>query len=167
MGACSFVGHVLFFASAKIRKEGREKMIVTFFGHRSVSDGKELERRVLQTLEEICDPAEAHTFYCGGYGAFDSLCARACRAFKQESPKSEVILVLPYLNRAEALPAKSVYDGTIYPPLEGVPLRFAILRRNEWMAKQADVVIAYVKTCGGAEKSLAYAERLKKRIIRL
>jgi len=59
-------------------------------------------------------------------------------------------------------------DMSIYPPIENVPLRFAILKRNEWMMKNADLIIAYVKrNYGGAYKSLQVAKRKKKKIINI
>jgi len=58
------------------------------------------------------------------------------------------------------------YDETIYPPLESIPRKFAILRRNEWMVQESDIVVAYVNHgWGGAAKTLQYARRKKKRII--
>ena len=58
------------------------------------------------------------------------------------------------------------YDETVYPPLESVPKRYAISRRNEWMVRESDIVIAYViRGFGGAAKTLEYAQRKKKRIV--
>ena len=74
-------------------------------------------------------------------------------------------LVIPYLNREYNT---ELYDNTPYPPLEDVPMKFAISRRNEWMVDQADVVVAYVTHgWGGAAATLQYAERKNKRIIRV
>ena len=71
--------------------------------------------------------------------------------------------MLPYLNREYNT---DLYDDTTYPPLEEVPARFAISRRNEWMVDNADVVVAYVThDWGGAATTLQYAKRKKKRII--
>ena len=61
-----------------------------------------------------------------------------------------------------------LYDDTTYPPLEDVPMKFAISKRNEWMVDQADAVVAYVTHgWGGAAATLQYAERKNKRIIRV
>ena len=60
---------------------------------------------------------------------------------------------------------KKFYDDTIYPPLENVPKKYAIIRRNEWIVENADVVIACVKySWGGAAKTSQYAKRKKKAI---
>lgn len=71
--------------------------------------------------------------------------------------------MLPYLDRTFDA---ADYDETVYPPLENVPRRYAITRRNEYMADCADVIVAYViHSFGGAYKTLCYAQRKKKRII--
>ena len=63
---------------------------------------------------------------------------------------------------------EKLYDSVIYPPLEKVPPRAAIVKRNEWMIEKADLIIAYVKqTYGGAYKALQYAHKRKKMMINL
>ena len=75
----------------------------------------------------------------------------------------ELVLILPYLNRRKDI---SPCDSSIYPPLESVPKKLAIVRRNQWMVEQADVVVDYVlHSWGGAAMTLEYAKRKKKRII--
>ena len=60
------------------------------------------------------------------------------------------------------------YDSSIYPPLEGVPYKLAIIKRNEWMIDKADLIVAYVNTeYGGARRALTYARRRNKSIINL
>ena len=137
-------------------------MIVTFCGHKNgyqQTDVSALIRTVLRDL--IAEGAD--TFYLGGYGSFDSIAAAAVRDLKKEFPAIHSILVIPYLDREYN---KELYDGSLYPPLEGVPLRFAISKRNEWMIDQADVVVSGVDhDWGGAATTLKYAQRKKKRII--
>ena len=58
------------------------------------------------------------------------------------------------------------YDGTTYPPLEKVPRRYAIVRRNEWMVCESDVVISGVlHNWGGAARTLEFAQRKKKVVL--
>ena len=145
-------------------------MIVTFCGHSSFVATKEAERKMLLYLSTISGDVD---FYLGGYGDFDELCARVCRTIKDARPCCELAFVSPYLTQAQQTKIKymldhHLYDSSVYPPLENVPLRFAINKRNEWMINQADLVIAYVDhTFGGAYKTLQYAKRKKKRIINL
>ncbi|MBP3361339.1 MAG: hypothetical protein J6N52_10830, partial [Clostridia bacterium] len=80
-------------------------------------------------------------------------------------PHIESVLVVPYINRGFD---KDLYDCSEYPPLENVPMRFAILKRNEWMVRSADVIVAYIShDWGGAAKTLSYAHQKKKRIINI
>ena len=57
--------------------------------------------------------------------------------------------------------------STIFPEgIERVLKRFAINYRNEWMIKQSDYVVTYVKySLGGAFNFKEYAERKKKKVI--
>ena len=109
------------------------------------------------------------TCYLGGYGDFDEICARACRELKQEYDDIEVVYVTPYISLSEQAKIKEMQsyglcDTSIYPPIENVPLRFAISKRNEWMMTNADLIIAYVnRSYGGAYKSLQVAKRKKRK----
>ncbi len=63
-----------------------------------------------------------------------------------------------FLQRIRTL--RNNFDEMIYPPLERVPPKYAILRRNEWMIDKATVLFACVRHAwGGAAKTLAYAKR--------
>jgi uncharacterized phage-like protein YoqJ len=134
---------------------------VTFCGHSDCYEPgikswlqEQIEKAITQGAEE---------FLLGGYGGFDNLAATVVWEFKSKYPQIQSILVLPYLDRKVA---SDKYDSTTYPPLETVPKRYAISRRNQWMVEQADVVIAYVTHgWGGAAKTLEYAKRKKKTII--
>lgn len=60
-------------------------------------------------------------------------------------------------------------NETIYPDgLEKVPRRFAINWRNDWMLKQSDIVVCYVRNhLGGAGRMEEKATKQKKRVINL
>lgn len=57
---------------------------------------------------------------------------------------------------------KEMFDKIIYPEIENVPKRFAILKRNEYMVNESNFLIAYVRYPGGALKILEYAEKRRK-----
>ena len=138
-------------------------MIVTFCGHRDVFDPEAVGAWLIETVEELIREG-ADCFYLGGYGQFDALAAAAVRKQKERYLEIRSVLVLPYLDRSFDA---SAYDETVYPPLENVPKRYAISRRNEYMIDRSDVVIAYVThSFGGAYKTLCYAQRKHKRIVR-
>ena len=89
---------------------------------------------------------------------------------KADFPEVELIFITPYLdkNYSKLEFAKYHYDDVIFPPLESVPRKFAILKRNERVVEEADLVISYVTySRGGATKTLEYAKRKKKTIINL
>lgn len=138
-------------------------MIVTFCGHREVQEPAKVRKWLYVTVEGLI-LEDADCFYLGGYGQFDAMAANIVRELKQKYPCIRSVLVLPYLDREYDT---SGYDESIYPPLENVPRRYAISKRNEYMVDNADVVVAYVVYgYGGASKMLEYAERKHKRIIR-
>lgn len=56
-------------------------------------------------------------------------------------------------------------DSIIYPPLEKVPKRFCILKRNEWIIDHSDIIVFFVRySYGGAHTALEYAKKKKKKI---
>ncbi len=139
-------------------------LIITFCGHSKLSDQATIQALLTQELRSLLEQ-ENHEFYLGGYGDFDLLAAKVLHELKPEYPELESILILPYLDRPVDA---SFYDSTIYPPLENVPKRFAISRRNKWMVEQADMVIACVDhDWGGAAKTLEYAVKKGLHIINL
>ena len=123
-------------------------------------------------MEKI-DLEEKTLFYCGGYGDFDRLSAEVCRSIKDSNPNCETVFITPYITEPQQEKIKflidsGLYDSAIYPPLENVPLKFAIVKRNEWIIDESDIIIAYVNhTHGGAYKALEYARRKKKFIVNL
>lgn len=138
-------------------------MNIMFCGHRQVHQTEKVEIWLEQIVSALLEKPEKKIFYVGGYGEFDRLAAAVLREKKKRFTDLEIILVLPYPDRRTDV---SGYDAAVYPPLEKVPPRFAILRRNEWMVEHSDLVIAYVlHGWGGAARTLEYAKRKKKRII--
>lgn len=136
--------------------------MVTFCGHREVQEPEKVQKWLYETVSGLILEG-ADVFYLGGYGGFDRMALSVVNKTKEAHPGVRSILVLPYLDRSMDLDA---YDGSIYPPLEKVPQRYAISRRNRWMVDQADVVVAYViHEWGGAATTLRYAEAKRKTII--
>jgi len=144
-------------------------MIVAFCGH-SKDVPKGIKEKILDVLKaEIKD--ESVEFYLGGYGEFDALAAESCIEYRKENNNAKLYFITPY-NSESYLDNRSVmlsdFDGYIYPDIERVPKRYAIVARNEYMVEKADLVIAYVNSDkGGAAKTLKYACKLYKRYINL
>ena len=145
-------------------------MTITFCGHSNCLFSDEEKEKLKQLLIKEIRKNPTCRFYLGGYGAFDSLCLRTLRELKTDFPNIELLFITPYLdkNYSKLQLAKYYYDDVIFPPIENVPRKFAILKRNEWMVDSADLVIAYVKySWGGAAKTLEYAKHKKKQIVNL
>lgn len=137
-------------------------MIITFCGHDSVPDSHKVREWLRHVLDQFLYE-ENVICYLGGYGGFDRLAASVVRQKQKANPALQAVLILPYLDRKYD---GSGYDYTLFPPLESVPPRYAIVKRNEWMVAQADVIIAYVThSWGGAAKTLAYARAKRKKVI--
>ena len=148
-------------------------MTITFAGHSLISSVKKIKEMVKEQIRNNIVDVKLVNCYLGGYGDFDEICARACRELKQEYDDIEIVYVTPYISLSEQEKIKEMQrcglcDTSIYPPIENVPLRFAISKRNEWMMTNADLIIAYVnRSFGGAYKSLQVAKRKKKKIINI
>ncbi len=136
-------------------------MIVTFAGHRDVLDSDAVRNWLCSKIEQLIERG-ADIFHLGGYGEFDSMAASVVNKMKEKYPYIKSILVTPYIGRSDAC----LYDASVYPELENVPKRFAIIKRNEWMVDNSDVLIAYViREFGVAYKTLTYARQKNKEII--
>ena len=147
-------------------------MIISFAGHSSISWKSKVKDLVKKQIENNITSEEHIICYLGGYGDFDEICAIACSELKNKYNNTfELIYVTPYITLSEKAKIKEMEkcgfcDATVYPPLENVPLRVAISKRNEWMMKNADVVIAYVnRNHGGAFKALQVAKQNEKKVI--
>lgn len=70
------------------------------------------------------------------------------------------MLVLAYHPAEQPIEVPLGFDGTYYPPLEGIPRRYAIVRANQYMVKTADSLICYVRHHGNTRNLLDLATRL-------
>ncbi|MDR0861796.1 MAG: hypothetical protein LBN30_03345 [Oscillospiraceae bacterium] len=141
--------------------------ICTFFGHRTVPD--ELRPRLRVEIERHIHEHNTTVFYVGNNGAFDRMAVGVLQKLKPLYPQIRVFTILAYMPSVRDEKSVTEYDTTIYPEgLELVPKRFAIARRNRWMAEQSAFVIAYVRTdYGGAYDAVRFAERRGKSVTNL
>lgn len=147
-------------------------MIVTFFGHSTISDdGVSLYEKTFKIMREIVEANPDCTFLCGHKGQFDFLCERCIDELKKTFSGVTKAYITPYYDIAyqnNTLKYISKYfDEIIFPPTcEACPPQYAYSRRNQWMSDTADIVIGYEKfDWGGAAASLRYARKRGKRII--
>lgn len=145
-------------------------MIITFCGNSNFHASVEAEQLLADIIMQYAAQNTVVYCYCGGYEDFDNFAANCVNKAKKHFNNIINYLVTAYMptERHNLDYLKFRYNEIIYPPLENVPYRYAILRRNEWLADNADIIISHViHTMGGAEKMLKYAERKNKKIIYL
>ena len=126
-----------------------------------------IEAYLLSVLEsQIGDsPAE---LLLGGYGSFDRFALQCGKIFQQTHPQVSLIYVTPYMVTERQISVGAEYDGIVYPPLEHIPPRYAILHRNRYMVERADLVIACItRSRGGAYQTYLHARRKGKTMINL
>ena len=142
-----------------------------FAGHSNISNQEEIKIRLKNEIINLVEKENVTEFYNGYKGAFDSLCARTVNELKKDYPFIKSYLVRAYMPKEkdsyEEDLYKQIFDSTIYPEIENVPRRLAILKRNEWMIDNSNFLIAYVKYDGGALKTLKYGERRNIEIINI
>ena len=140
-------------------------MIVAFCGHSDYAGNPTDEKKILNILEkEIQDkPVE---FFLGGYGGFDKFSHCCAKKYKSRHKNARIVLITPYLpTRNVSDQERENFDLLLYPPLESIPPRYAIVQRNKWIVSQADLIIAYVKNSfGGAYAMYRYAQKQNKTI---
>lgn len=137
-------------------------MTCAFFGHRDCPE--HIKDSLKATIIDLIKNKGVDRFLVGNNGSFDRLVIKALNECKNTFPQIDYCVVLAYL------PNNNSFEyPTIFPEgLESVPKKFAILKRNEWIIKNCDFLIAYVsRTFGGAYKSLEYAKKLGKTCINL
>jgi hypothetical protein len=69
------------------------------------------------------------------------------------------MLLLAYHPAERPVQLTNGFDGSYFPPLEGVPRQYAIVRANQFMVDTADSIICYVNRIGNTRKLLEQAER--------
>lgn len=142
-------------------------MVCCFFGHHDTS--VTVKTDLLECIKNLVENEGADSFLVGNHGSFDGMVLSALREVKAAYPHINYSVVLAYM--PEKKEEYSYIDPmeTLYPEgLESVPRRFAISWRNDWMLKQSETVICYVRhSLGGSSKFVEKAIRQKKRVINL
>lgn len=153
----------------------KEKLTVSFFGHRFIDDSQTVEQKLYELLRIIISRGDREVeFLVGRNGDFDLVAASVVRRLKKELNVENVFLtlVLPYetaelRNNAEAF--ENYYDSIeISEASADKNFKYAITARNRDMIDRSGTVVVYVKNqSGGAYQSLRYAEKNEKKIVNL
>lgn len=132
-------------------------MICAFFGHKNTPESVRLslEAAIRRIIEHYPDT----TFYVGHNGNFDRMVLSILKKLLIEVPNLSYAVILAYFPTGKLA---ECYNGlpTIYPEgIENTPLKYAISYRNDWIAKQADMIVCYIThSYGGAAQFVKKAE---------
>ena len=147
---------------------------VSFFGHRYVEHGTEIENRLDKLLYDLITQKEYIDFLIGRDGEFDLLASAAIKRAvnRHGNGNTHFTLVLPYMkaeyrdNEKEYL---DYYDEVeICSDAAEAHPKAAIQIRNRNMIDRSDLVICCIQhESGGAYKSIQYAKNQGKMIINL
>jgi len=103
------------------------------------------------------------TFIVGNRGNFDSYAAIAIKRLKRKYDDISLLLLLAYHPAERPVYLTEGFDNSYYPPLEGVPRQYTIVRANKYMVDTVDSIICYVNHIGNTRKLLEQAERRQKK----
>lgn len=131
------------------------------FGHADCPDS--IMSRIEAAIENQYSEYGIRNFYVSNRGRFDSLAASAAKRVKQRYPDLKLYLLLAYHPGERAVDITDGFDSSYYPPLEGTPRQYAIVKANKHMVDTADSIICYVKHIGNTRNLLEYAHRRQKK----
>ena len=127
-----------------------KEKVVAFAGHRYEWHCIGLEDKLPQILEELIHNG-CTVFYDGNYGAFDKKCASAVLQLKHKYPHIKLICISTYYH----------YDGSILPEIEELHYKQKIVKRNEWIVDNCDILVCHIEETykSGAYRTLKYAQK--------
>ncbi len=140
--------------------------ICTFFGHSCLSLKLEQTEYLKSLIIDLIKNHDVDTFWVSHYGDFDRITSSTVSEIQKTLyPNIQRVLVRPYVYgnspmQKEAQEWDERYYDHIFAPLdvENGPPKFAISRRNNYMADECDYMICFVnRSYGGALKAMRRA----------
>ena len=144
--------------------------ICAFFGHRDVV----LSSYDKSVLEKVCrkliDEEEVYEFWFTKDGECDFYARQVLVEMRENNYPEIDVCILPAYSLSDGLfdvlsdKYQLLFPGELYH----IPWKAAIVKRNEYMVKNADIILCYIKRhYGGAYKAVKLAEKLKKKVINI
>ncbi len=128
------------------------------FGHRDTP--QDLRQQIETAVEYHYSQLGVRHFIVGGYGNFDRMTTNAVKAVKHCHRDICLRLLIPYHPAERPVEIPPGFDGTLYPEgMESIPRKFAIVRANQYMIRNADTIICYVKHFGNTRALLEQAQK--------
>ena len=144
---------------------------VSFFGHRLIENGLEVEHRLDNIIQGFIREKEYVDFLIGRNGEFDQLVSSAVLRAKKsiDDANSSLILVLPYTT-AEYINNKKSFES-YYDDVEiysSSHYKSAFQDRNRAMVDRSDLVVFCIDhDSGGAYQTAKYAKKNSKPFINI
>ena len=143
--------------------------ICAFFGHRDAPMVGQIETRLSEAARDLI-LQDVSEFWLCEQGAFDSLSHLVMKELRKEFDWIDLSIFPAYYPNNFKL--DWIYEndyGLMFPEeVAKAPPQVAILRRNEYIAKNADYIICYItRKYGGAYKAVEKARKYGKTIINI
>ncbi len=114
----------------------------TFFGNKNTPI--EVLPYLRRIIIDLIENENVNYFYVGNHGAFDYMVRDVLKELKLKYQNINYRVVLAYLENKND--GYIDYSDTIYPDgLESTPLKYAIIKRNNWMISKSNYVVTYIK----------------------
>ena len=115
-------------------------MVCTFFGHKDAPSS--IKMRLEEIIEALINEG-MNNYYVGNNGNFDFYVQGVLENIVKKHNDIRFSVVLSTINET-AIGTKQKY--TVFPEgLENALPKFAILKRNDWMINNSQIVITYVR----------------------
>ena len=115
---------------------------------------------VLDALEKCYTENNIKCYVVVMYGNFDRIGRFALKMFKKQHSDIALYLLTPYHPYQRPIEVPQGFDATYYPPEQEKALpQFAIVKANEYCAKNCSAAICYVKNPGNSRKILEKQKR--------
>lgn len=111
-------------------------MVISFFGHKDYYYDDAVKAAAYSFVRKVAKGQVS--FFVGCYGGFDKMSYDLAVRFKKEvDSTAKIVFVTPYLDEKYLLYKTEIvpFDEVLYPPLESVPKRLSILKRNEYVVE--------------------------------
>lgn len=144
--------------------------ICAFFGHRDTPMSNLIENHLIEVVRGLILYHQVNEFWLCEQGTFDNLTRIVMKELKKEFEYINLCLFPAYYPNNFKLDWMYENDYDLLYPEEvaKAPPQVAILRRNEYIAKNADYIVCYVeRQSGGAYKAVEKARKYGKKIINL
>ena len=145
--------------------------ICAFFGHRDTLVTNELEKKLEQTILDLIDEG-IDEFWCCEQGNFDWLARMTMLKIKKDNPFIHLCYIptcdIRQYSNLRQQHLNEHYEIIYTDEMVSSHPRFSITKRNQYIAKNSDVIICYITSnSGGAYNAIKIAQKFDKRIINL